>query len=325
MSNGTNFKLYDPVAQLIAAGPGGGGGLPLTGGTLTGNLTLSAPAKVIQSQAPVNPTDVVNKAYVDGLVGGGPFLPLSGGAMTGAITQPLAPVAANDVVNKAYVDGAFQAKKPSAVSGNIAVFGSGGDVGQTIDSGFSVDVNLSNPPSNTTLWPSSRLIGALQYGANVYKATASIIINSGNNDRAFSTGNTFVGPASWPNLGSTFSLAPTGIMSISNSLEYTTYFLVTFVGCNINSGIPNSVVGTIQCQFVDESGPTPIGVLKNLNCLAGPAPAFCNEVYLSALLAINPSTTFNFSVRLTNPGANSITVDFNSPSDPCLLTVQRVA
>ena len=100
MTNNLNFKLYDPLAQLIASG----GGLPLIGGTLTGNLTLTSPAKVVQSQPPVNPIDLTNKAYVDGLIGGGPFLPLTGGAMTGAITQPIAPVAANDVSNKAYVD-----------------------------------------------------------------------------------------------------------------------------------------------------------------------------------------------------------------------------
>lgn len=34
MSN-VNFKLYDPVADLIATGSGG---LPLTGGTLIGSL-----------------------------------------------------------------------------------------------------------------------------------------------------------------------------------------------------------------------------------------------------------------------------------------------
>ena len=33
MASGINFKIYDPVAQLVATGGGGGGGtgLPLTG------------------------------------------------------------------------------------------------------------------------------------------------------------------------------------------------------------------------------------------------------------------------------------------------------
>ncbi|CCV02121.1 hypothetical protein IIV25_103L [Invertebrate iridovirus 25] len=101
MASGVNFKIYDPVTQLVATG-GGGGGLPLTGGTLTGNLTMSPGTKIIQSQAPSGPNDLTNKAYVDNLFAG--YLPLAGGTMTGAITQPLAPVAANDLANKAYVD-----------------------------------------------------------------------------------------------------------------------------------------------------------------------------------------------------------------------------
>ncbi|CCV02298.1 tail fiber protein [Invertebrate iridescent virus 30] len=101
MASGINFKIYDPVTQLVATG--GGGGLPLTGGTLTGNLIMAAPAKIIQSTAPTNPNDLTNKAYVDNAFAG--FLPLAGGTMTGQIVQPLAPVAANDVANKAYVDG----------------------------------------------------------------------------------------------------------------------------------------------------------------------------------------------------------------------------
>ncbi|CCV01773.1 hypothetical protein IIV22_096L [Invertebrate iridescent virus 22] len=105
MASGINFKIYDPVAQLVATGGGGGGGtsLPLTGGTLTGNLIMAAPAKIIQSTAPTDPNDLTNKAYVDAKAMG--FLPLAGGTMTGQIVQPLAPVAANDVANKAYVDG----------------------------------------------------------------------------------------------------------------------------------------------------------------------------------------------------------------------------
>ncbi|CCV02192.1 hypothetical protein IIV25_174L [Invertebrate iridovirus 25] len=145
-----NFKTYDPVAQLVASGSGSGSGLPLTGGTLSGNLTLSIPAKVIQCQTPSNscdlvnlvylqslylplsggtmsgviiqpslpvaPNELANKAYVDSLIGGGPFLPLSGGTMSGAISQPLAPSAANDLANKAYVDAQVASGVPDATS-----------------------------------------------------------------------------------------------------------------------------------------------------------------------------------------------------------------
>jgi hypothetical protein len=91
------------VAQLIATG-GGGGGLPSTGGTMTGNLNMQMPFKVVQCEPPVGPCDLTNKAYVDSLIGGGPFLPLTGGTMTGEILQPLAPSTGNSLANKTYVD-----------------------------------------------------------------------------------------------------------------------------------------------------------------------------------------------------------------------------
>lgn len=283
MASGINFKAYDPVAQLIATGSGGGGGLPLTGGTLTGNLILTPPSTVQQNQAPT--------------VG-------------------------NDLTNKTYVDGNFQAKKPSAVANNVAFFGSGADVGQTIDSGFSVDTNLTNPPSNTTLWPSSRTIGALQYGANVYKATASIQLAGSGNVKAFSTGNAIMGPAAWPNIGSTFSLAGTGIATISNSLEYTTYYRIIFSANSLSES--TNIFGSVQCQIQDEVGPSFITIPKLLNCIASP-PAFSNEVYLSCLVSILPATSFNFSVILTNLGTNLVTIDPIAPNNTCILVIERVA
>ena len=44
--------------------------LPLAGGTLTGDLTIATGKKITLSTTPVNPTDVVNRAYVDSLVRG---------------------------------------------------------------------------------------------------------------------------------------------------------------------------------------------------------------------------------------------------------------
>jgi hypothetical protein len=330
MASGINFKTVDPVEQLVATGSGGGGGLPLTGGTLTGNLVMQVPSIVSQCQPPMGPCDLTNKQYVDGLLVGGPFLPLAGGSLSGnlvltspaKVQQTQAPTVGDDLVNKTYVDGAFQAKKPAAVSNNVAFFGAGADLGQTIDSGFSVDTNLANPSSNTTLWPSSRIIGALQYGANVYKATASVPIAPGASVRAFSTGSAIMGPSSWPNIGSTFSLAGTGIATITNALEYTTYYRIIFSTNSLSES--TNIFGEVQCEIRDEFGPTFITIPKILNCLAAP-PAFSNEVYLTCLVSVPPATSFNFSVLLTNLGANLVTVDPIAPDNVCILVIERVA
>jgi hypothetical protein len=280
MSSGINFKLVDPVAQLIASGGGSGSGLPLTGGT-----------------------------------------------MSGAIVQPIAPVAPFDLTNKQYVDGAFQAKKPTAIPNNIAFFGSGADAGQTIDSTYSIDTVITNPQSNTTIWSSSRMIASLQYGANVFKATASINIISAGNATAFSAGNAIVGPATWPNTGSTFTLDGAGIATISNSQPYTTYYRITFVACSMSESTGAS--GSVLCRFQDVSGPMLFGVEKLLSCLPNtspfPAQTFCNEAYLTALISVAPTLSFQFSVQLTNIGSNTIVVDPTASLNPCLLIIERVA
>lgn len=226
------------------------------------------------------------------------------------------------------VDGTFQAKQPAAVANNVAFFGSGGDLGQTVDSGLSVDNNLLNPPSNTTLWVSNRLIGALQYGAEVFKATASINIEAESSLKAFSAGNATVGPATWPNIASTFTLDGAGVATIANSLQYATYYRIIFSANKMSESTGS--VGRIICYFQDEAGPTLIGVTKTLECLPTGAPfddtsAFCNEVYLTALVSVAASSSFSFSVILNNPGDNQVTIDPSVPGDPCLLIIERVA
>lgn len=282
MADGISFRVYDPVAQLLATGGGSGGGLPLTGGTLSGNLTLTSPAKIIQCQEPSNICDLVNMGYADET---------------------------------------YQVLKPAAASNNLAIFGSGSDTGQTTDSGFSIDTNLANPSSNVTLWPSSRLIGALQYGCNVYKATASIIIPPVGSVKAFSTGNANAGLVTWPNFGTTFSLAPTGIATISNSLEFTTYFKISFTANSLSES--TNQAGSAECSFQIESGglPEPFGVKKTLKVLVG--GGFSNEVFLTATTSVAPGGSFSFSTLLTNVGLNTVTVDPTAPENPCLLIIER--
>lgn len=76
----------------------GGPFLPLTGGTMVGDLTLAGP--------PVQPLDAVTKAYVDQFTpAAGPFVPLSGGTMTGVLTLASNPNAPLDAATRQYVDG----------------------------------------------------------------------------------------------------------------------------------------------------------------------------------------------------------------------------
>src|SRR5574344_446645 len=54
----SNFKIYDPVARLIAGSPiSGGPFLPLAGGIMSGAIS--------QPLTPVAVNDLVNKDYVD--------------------------------------------------------------------------------------------------------------------------------------------------------------------------------------------------------------------------------------------------------------------
>jgi hypothetical protein len=80
-----SFGVISPAALQSSSGAGNAVGgiignyLPLTGGTLTGLLTLSGP--------PTAALHAATKAYVDGQAPlGGPYLPLTGGTLTGPVT-----------------------------------------------------------------------------------------------------------------------------------------------------------------------------------------------------------------------------------------------
>ena len=75
----------------VAGGGGAGDYLPLSGGTLTGPLTLAS--------NPTLPMHAAPKQYVD------TFLPLAGGVMTGLLTLSGAPTSNLHAATKLYVDG----------------------------------------------------------------------------------------------------------------------------------------------------------------------------------------------------------------------------
>lgn len=90
------------------------GALPLTGGTMTGDLILNA-----------NPTNVLGaatKQYVDAQVGGVGYLPLTGGTLTGALTLPGNPISALQAAPKQYVD-LMMPKTGGIFTGSVSVSG----------------------------------------------------------------------------------------------------------------------------------------------------------------------------------------------------------
>ena len=92
-TDGANKHYVD---SAVTSGIAGAQFLPLTGGTLTGALTLAA--------APSEDLQAATKKYVDDV--GAQRLPLSGGTLTGALTLAAAPTEDLQAATKKYVDDA---------------------------------------------------------------------------------------------------------------------------------------------------------------------------------------------------------------------------
>jgi hypothetical protein len=128
------FDLEDVLAQSF---------LPLTGGTVTGAITLPGD--------PVGGLDAATKGYVDDAAGG--FLPTTGGTMAGNINMGsnqilglAAPSVDSAAARKEYVDDAITAVQ-SQISAGAAAYGtSGTNAAYTITTG----AGLTTPTSGMT-------------------------------------------------------------------------------------------------------------------------------------------------------------------------------
>ena len=96
--------LQAATKQYVDSQTAGPAALPLSGGTLSGDLTLAG--------NPSAPLQAAPKQYVDATVG--TMLPLSGGTLTGALALPAGPSAPLDAAPKEYVDGLFASTLPLA-------------------------------------------------------------------------------------------------------------------------------------------------------------------------------------------------------------------
>ena len=103
------FYGYEKVSDNITTG-----GLPTTGGTMTGNINIGS-NHIITSVDPTENAHLARKKYVDDKVstsgGSGTFLSKTGGTMMGniimganKISTTVNPISDKDLVRKKYVD-----------------------------------------------------------------------------------------------------------------------------------------------------------------------------------------------------------------------------
>ena len=108
--------------------------LPLSGGTMTGAITLAADPTAamvsfgegakIEVPAPSEGSDAANKDYVDSAVstaGDGKFLPLAGGTMTGAAVMAAGAMETAQARNIYFTSTDLEAGVTSLPKGSIAI------------------------------------------------------------------------------------------------------------------------------------------------------------------------------------------------------------
>ena len=125
------------------------GYLPLTGGTMTGNIDMTGHV-IYNLPVPTNGGDAASKTYVDNVISGLtagttalPYVKKAGDTMTGALNLP-APTENANAANKKYVDDAVQNAKDPELTGRV-------DALET--SQAQQDTEISNLKNGTTALP----------------------------------------------------------------------------------------------------------------------------------------------------------------------------
>ena len=121
-NHAANKKYVDDGVAAEAAARVTNDALQVTkaGDSMSGNLTMTSPAKVIQNQAPTSGDDLTNKTYVDNATTTltNDKVSKSGDTMTGALTLPNAdPSNGNHATRKTYVDAQIAATLATGVAG----------------------------------------------------------------------------------------------------------------------------------------------------------------------------------------------------------------
>ena len=121
-NHAANKKYVDDEVAAEAAARVTNDALQVTkaGDSMSGNLTMTSPAKVIQNQAPTSGDDLTNKTYVDNATTTltNDKVSKSGDTMTGALTLPgVDPTNGNHATRKTYVDAQIAATLATGVAG----------------------------------------------------------------------------------------------------------------------------------------------------------------------------------------------------------------
>jgi len=177
-------EAAESAADAAAAEAVVNGALPITGGTMTGELVLFGD--------PVNVLAAATRQYVDARVGGVGYLPTTGGTMTGAITLAGNPSGALDAAPKQYVDlfmptagGTFTGSITSNgnVSAGAGMYAAGSPGYTLVNSGaaFTSDSNYTNLvfDSGNWRWQYNRAAGHLQYVRGSDNVALATINSSG--------------------------------------------------------------------------------------------------------------------------------------------------
>lgn len=149
-TNDSHAATKKYVDDKVGTFPNVTGYLPLSGGTMTGNVNLNN--KVISNvPTPVANSDAVNKKYVDDKLISSSYLPLAGGTMTGnidlnskVISNVPIPTLSGDASNKGYVDG----KLANIQLSSYLPLSGGTMTGSLILKGFSEKVGTSTVNTN---------------------------------------------------------------------------------------------------------------------------------------------------------------------------------
>lgn len=150
--------------------------MPLTGGTLQGTLTLSA--------APQNPLDAAGKQYVDGAVS--TSLPVAGGSLTGPLLLSADPTVALHASTKRYVDLKL-ARSGDTMSGILALAQDPVSAAQAATKNY-VDAQVSTSVAKTGGTLTGNLVLNADPTLNAQAATKQYV-----DQRVLRTGDTMAG------------------------------------------------------------------------------------------------------------------------------------